>query len=146
MNTRRTVPSLLLVAGFALLAAPVGAATCDVPSTTHPTIQSAVDDASCAPIVIAAGTYNENPIIDRTVNLTGSGSDQTFIHGQVQVTAGTVHLAGMHVLAAGEALWSHSGAEVSVFDVVAVSGVVQPSLFSDGFEDGTTGAWSGASP
>jgi nitrous oxidase accessory protein NosD len=146
MNIRRLVCTLLLVAGIALLAAPVGAATCDVPSTSHPTIQSAVDDAGCAPIVIAAGAYTEAVIIDRTVNLTGAGSDQTFIEGQVQVAEGTVHLAGMRVSAAGEALWSHSGAEVSVFDVVAISGAVQTSLFSDGFEDGTTNGWSGASP
>jgi hypothetical protein len=52
----------------------------------------------------------------------------------------------MHIAAAGEALWSHSGAEVSGFDVVVVSGAVETPIFADGFEDGTTGSWSATVP
>ena len=134
------------VAGVAF-ALPVSAATCNVPSAPHPTIQAAVDDIGCAPIVIAAGTYSESVAIARTVNLTGAGSGQTFIQGQVQVTSGTVHLAGLHITGPVDALWAHSGAEVSGFDLEVVNGeIIEDPLFADGFEDGTTGAWTAVSP
>jgi hypothetical protein len=57
MTARRLFPPLALVVGVVMLAAPVGAATCTVPSAAHPDIQTAVDDIGCAPIVIAAGTF-----------------------------------------------------------------------------------------
>ncbi len=92
---------LIATVAVVAMAQPAAAATCNVPSAPHPTIQAAVDDIGCAPIVIAAGTYSESVVIARTVNLTGAGSDQTFIQGQVQVTSGTVHLAGLHITAPG---------------------------------------------
>jgi hypothetical protein len=143
-----TVLTRVLIAAIAGLASAnlAVAATCNVPSGTHPDIQTAVDDIGCAPIVIAAGTFIESPVIDRSVNLTGAGSGQTFIQGQIQVTAGTVHLDGMYIAAAGEALWSHSGAEVSGFDLVVTSGAVSTVIFTDGFESGGTDAWSSVSP
>ncbi len=128
------------------MALPAGAATCNVPSAPHPTIQAAVDDIGCAPIVIAAGTYSESVAIARTVNLTGAGSDQTFIQGQVQITSGTVHLAGLHITGPADALWAHSGAEVSGFDLEVVNGDVETPLFADDFESGGTGAWSAVLP
>lgn len=121
-------------------------ATCDVPSGSHPNIQAAVDDSGCGPIVIAAGSYPESVVIARTLNLVGAGSDQTFIQGQVQIFAGAVHLAGMHISAADEALFSTSGAEVSGFDLVVFNGDFEPPLFADGFETGNTDAWSAAAP
>src|SRR5207245_11084369 len=49
---------------------------CSVPSITYPTIQSAVNDATCNPIIVAAGTYPEaapGPLtIFRTVTLLGA--------------------------------------------------------------------------
>ena len=149
MSTRAQVfrTGLLVIAGLLAMTVPVAAATCNVPSGTHPDIQTAVGDIGCEPIVIAAGTYVESPVIARSVSLTGAGSDQTFIQGQVQVTAGTVHLAGLHITAPADALWAHSGAEVSGFDLEVVNGdVLVASIFADGFEDGTTGAWSATSP
>jgi hypothetical protein len=41
---------------LALRALPVAAATCLVPSSAYPTIQAAVDDPTCDPIDVAAGT------------------------------------------------------------------------------------------
>ena len=146
MRLIRSTRPLLLAAVMLVGVTPAGAATCNVPSATHTDIQTAVDDIGCAPIVIAAGTFIESVMIARSVNLTGAGSGQTFIQGQVQISDGTVHLAGIHLSAAGEALWVHSGAEVSGFDLVVVSGLVETPIFTDGFESGGTGEWSGVVP
>src|SRR4051812_8385615 len=35
-------------------------ATCSVPSVDHPTIQAAVDDATCSVVEVAPGVYAEN--------------------------------------------------------------------------------------
>jgi hypothetical protein len=55
------------------------AATCAVPSGSHPTIQSAVIDASCSEIDVAPGTYMENVLINRQLILSGAGNT-TIIH------------------------------------------------------------------
>jgi len=133
----------------ALAAVGVGGAVgavCTVPSPSHPSIQAAVDDVGCGEIDVAAGTYVEAPVIARSLVLTGAGSGQTFIQGGIEVSAGTVALAGLHLSAAGEGLRSHSGAAVSGFDLEVVSGFVATPLFADGFEDGTTGAWAAVLP
>jgi hypothetical protein len=138
---------LIAMVAVVVLVHPAVAATCNVPSAPHPNIQAAIDDIGCAPIVIAAGTYSESVAVARSVNLTGAGSDQTFIQGQVQITSGTVHLAGLHITGPADALWAHSGAEVSGFDLEVVNGeITETPLFADGFEDGATNAWSAVSP
>jgi hypothetical protein len=50
----------------------LGAATCSVPSVSYPTIQSAVDDSSCATINVAPGLYAENVSIARSLTLNGA--------------------------------------------------------------------------
>lgn len=142
----RNLGILVVVTLAAGWASPVGAATCNVPSMPHPTIQAAIDDIGCTEIVVAAGTYTEAPVIGRTLSLQGAGSDQSFIQGQVGVSAGVVQLTGLHVAAASEALWAHSGAEVSGFDLEVVNGLAETPLFADGFESGDTSLWSAASP
>src|SRR6266571_1450822 len=62
------VSGLLLVV---LGAVPVAAAPCDVPSSAYPTIQAAVDDATCVIINVAAGTYTEHVAIDHNVMIRG---------------------------------------------------------------------------
>ena len=47
------------------------AATCNVPGT-YPTIQMAVNDSSCDPIIVAAGLYLEQVTINRTLTLRGA--------------------------------------------------------------------------
>ena len=128
------------------MAQPASAATCNVPSAPHPTIQAAIDDIGCTEIVVAAGTYAEAPVIARSLTVQGAGSGSTFIQGQVEVSAGTVSLNGLKIAAPDEALWAHSGAEVSGFDLDVVNGAFEPPLFADGFEDGTTGAWTAVMP
>jgi hypothetical protein len=122
------------------------AATCEVPSASYSTIQSAIDDLSCSDITVAAGPYVEALTITRSLSLQGAGSTQSFVQGGVEVSSGTVSLTGFHLSAAGEALHAHSGAEVSGFDLEVVNGVVETPLFADGFETGNTSAWSAASP
>ena len=68
---------LLVVLG----AVPVAAAPCLVPSSAYPTIQAAVNDATCNIINVAAGTYNENVVIDRKVMIGGAGEESTIIDG-----------------------------------------------------------------
>ena len=47
--------------------------TCNVPTNNYPTIQSAIDDANCSTIEVAAGVYNEQLSINRALTLDGSG-------------------------------------------------------------------------
>src|SRR5207253_6601775 len=48
------------------------AAPCAVPSIPYPTIQSAINDSTCNPINVAAGTYVENVFVNRSVTLKGA--------------------------------------------------------------------------
>jgi hypothetical protein len=137
---------LAVIAGFVAMTVPAVAATCNVPSAPYPTIQAAIDDIGCDPIVVAAGTYAETLTISRTVAVQGAGSGQSYIQGGADVSAGTVSLTGFHLSAPSDALHAHSGAEVSGFDLVVVNGVFDVPFFADGFEDGTTGAWSATVP
>jgi len=144
---QRTAPIVLVVAlvagGWAFEGA---AATCPVPSASHPTIQAAVDDVACTEVVLAAQSFAESPVVARSLALRGAGSGQTFIQGRLEVSAGQVALEGFHVAASGGALTVHSGAEVSGFDVVAFDGLFEVPMFADGFETGDMSRWSGASP
>jgi hypothetical protein len=90
MQTLRRTAAVLIFPAIAYLGAaceretPTGARpmalvadpACAVPTPTHPTIQSAVNDVSCDPIVVAAGAYPEpdpGPLtINRTVTLLGA--------------------------------------------------------------------------
>ena len=49
------------------------AATCNVPTGTYPTIQSAINDVNCSLINVAAGTYTEQLVIGRSLHLAGVG-------------------------------------------------------------------------
>jgi hypothetical protein len=55
--------------------------TCQVPTTTHPTIQSAVNDSSCQVIVLAAGLFVEQVLINRSVHIHGQGAALTIVDG-----------------------------------------------------------------
>jgi hypothetical protein len=68
----------VIVASAALLvhAGIARGATCSVPTVDHPTIQSAVDDATCAIVEVAPGVYTENVFISRAVTLNGAQANQ----------------------------------------------------------------------
>jgi hypothetical protein len=70
---------LVLALSGSAQAAP--AVTCTVPSGSYATIQSAVNDANCTTINIAAGTYTEAISITRSVTLQGVLSATTMISG-----------------------------------------------------------------
>jgi nitrous oxidase accessory protein NosD len=145
-RTPATGTSSLVVALILLCTAAAGADTCTVPSTAHPTIQSAVVTPSCSQIDVAAGTYTETVVVDRSLELTGAGSTSSFIRGGIEVQAGSAAVTGFHLSGPGEALWAHSGAEVAGFDLVVVNGMVETPLFTDDFESGGTGEWSAVVP
>ena len=145
----RAVVIALVVAATGATA--VQAAVCSVPSGSYPTIQSAVDDGDCTEIVLAAQVFYESPVIGRDLILRGVSSTTTIIEGQVEVQGGSCEVRQLKVDASSatlaghynEALWVHSGAEVSGSDLVVINASV---LFADGFESGDTSAWSAAVP
>ena len=92
-GTRLGLGLLTLAFALAALGASVAhAATgCNVPSTAYPTIQAAVNDAACATINVAAGTYYENVSISRDVTLRGAGQDKTIVDGGGTGTVFTIN-------------------------------------------------------
>ena len=103
---------LMLVASglFAANAGPASAVVaCSVPSMLFPTIQSAVNNPLCDPINVAAGTYNEQVTISRTLTLNGaqvgvdartrSGPESIITNscGPVQIEADNVKIDGFTI-------------------------------------------------
>jgi hypothetical protein len=66
---------------FAIGASAAAAASCAVPSG-YATINAALADTSCDPIIVAAGNYDEQLDITRSVTITGAGSASTTIAPQ----------------------------------------------------------------
>jgi hypothetical protein len=117
MNVRNLVALATLALAVVLVTMTFGGRTtkaalaiCTVPSGTHPTIQSAVNDITCSTINVAAGTYNEQVQINRTVTLHGAQagvdarsrvptSESIINHpcGPVQIMADNVVLDGFTV-------------------------------------------------
>jgi hypothetical protein len=129
------------------------AAPCPVPTPSHPSIQSAVDDPGCTEIVLGSQLYLESVEIDRTLSVTGVSSGATTIVGRVLISGATsaVSLSDLAVdvsdpAMAGlfvDALDVQDGAQMAGSDIVVVNSGV---FFADGFEDGTTGSWSHVVP
>ena len=145
--------SLVLVLVFAPVVPPLTAATCPVPSTTHPNIQSALDDATCSPVVLGSQTYSEEVVISRSLTMQGTSSTATIVEGRVAVTGGTVQLNSLRIGTAAptgttphtSALSSSGGAQVSGADLVVLKAEDVP-LFVDDFESSNTNAWSNTVP
>lgn len=133
------------------------AAPCPVPTGSHPTIQSAVDDASCTEVQLGGQTYTEVVSIGRTLALSGVSSATSVIAGRVNIRGASTIVAvadltidGSDEAVAGcfsEALAVEDSAQMSGNNLVVINGDGTACvLFEDGFEDGTTGAWSNTSP
>ncbi len=130
---------------------------CQVPSTPHPTLQSAVSDLTCTEIMLASQIFRESVTLSRDLSLSGISSSATIIEGQLVVEGNTTQVV-IHDLkvdasapsVAGcfdEALVAQGGAQISANDIVVINGGTDGCvLFGDGFESGTTSAWSSTTP
>ncbi|MBU2668372.1 right-handed parallel beta-helix repeat-containing protein [Actinoplanes bogorensis] len=79
MKSSALVVAVLAVSAFgggAAHASPGRNAVCNVPSTTYPTIQSAVNATACRTVRVAPGTYAENVSITRPVEVDGAQAGQ----------------------------------------------------------------------
>jgi hypothetical protein len=126
---------------------------CSVPSAAHPTIQAAVDDASCTEIVVVAQATAESVAVTRSLLLRGGSSSTTAIVGQVTVTGASteVTLHDLRVDGGGcfaVALDVTDGAQVtSEQDIVIVNATEGPCpIFVNGFESGNAFGWSTSGP
>jgi hypothetical protein len=122
-------------------ATPAGAVTCQVPSVSFPTIQSALDDVTCTEVELAAGQFLEAPSIGHSVTLRGAGSLNSTILGQVSALGGSISLEGFTIQTGSgvfnDALLVDGTAEVNGFDLVVINGGGALDLiFADGFEGG----------
>lgn len=70
----------IIMAVLILFTTPTQAQACNVPSD-YATIQAAVDDDTCATIRVAADTYTEELMIERSLTLQGAGTTETIIDG-----------------------------------------------------------------
>ena len=122
MRCTRLMTAFLFSALVVSWGPPANAATCNVPTTTYTTIQSAVDDVSCTEIVLAAQSYLEPAAIARSLTLRGAGSSTTVIEEQVSVTAGTVVLQDLTVGVSSPFESNRYAAALSVSGGAQVSG------------------------
>lgn len=83
--------------------------------THYTTIQSAINEAQNGDTInVEAGTYNENLIIDRNINLIGAGKDSTIIDGQKKDSVITinsniiVNISGF-TIRNGNSVWNAGG-------------------------------------
>ena len=129
---------------------PAGAETCNVPSASYPSIQSAVNVINCTEIVLASGNHFGAVTIGRTLTVQGAGSDTTTVLGKVTISGSETQatLKGLKIAVGANDL-PHDGlvvvgdAEVIPDDLVIAS---TDLIFSDGFEWGNTAAWSAEIP
>lgn len=157
----RALPSISVLLAFQLIApAPATGATCNVPTSTHPTLAAAARDGACTLVQLADGAFPENVSLARDLAIQGAGSAATTLQGYFFVSgAGSdVTLNGLLVdgTAAGVAgCWSQvlgasggatltSGADVKVLQTA--TGGAACRLFADAFESGGLLAWSAHAP
>ncbi|MEM7111864.1 MAG: hypothetical protein AAF614_05490 [Chloroflexota bacterium] len=78
---RRRAYFLLFIAILLFAPQSIYAASCAVPSTAYPTIQTAVDASECTRVLLEVGTFDEQVVISRTVNVIGAGEQESVIDG-----------------------------------------------------------------
>ncbi len=139
---------LIPLVGFILIAGviPAESETCNVPSSSYPSIQSAVNVINCTEIVLTSGNFFGDVTIGRTLTVQGVSSASTTVFGKVTVSGSDTQatLKGLKIAVGPEDL-PHNGlvvvgdAEVIPDDLVIGS---TDLIFEDGFERGNTTAWS----
>jgi cysteine-rich repeat protein len=120
------------------------AARCLVP-VTHATLQRALDDASCDPVFVAAGTYSENLTIAGNRTLRAVGAEAAIIDGQakgsvVTIESGVVALENLTIrngrAAAGGGIANHGALTLRTVRVEANTATSTTpkggGIFSDG--------------
>ena len=138
-------------------AASAWAVPCPVPSGSHPTIQTAVDDVGCTEIELGSQVYVESVEIGRTLSVSGVTAATTTVAGRLLINGATAVVTlteltvdGSHPAVAGcfgEAVDVGGGARMVGSNIVVVNGDGEACLiFGDGFEDGTTHGWSNTTP
>lgn len=148
----------LLLLGL-LVCGHLPAALCTVPGT-HADLRCALADLTCSDITLAAGTFTVDLLtIERDLVLHGAGPGATTVVGQMTIAGATsdVALADFRLDATGAtaggcadvALTTAGGAQVTSGGGLEVidrmpSGICR--LFFDGFEGGTSCAWSFSAP
>ena len=155
----RPFPAIILSALVLAGARLGGAAICQVPSASYPTLTAALADATCDPIQIAAGTLAENVEVSRSVSLVGSGSATSTLTGWVWVRGATTELtiSGLRVdataastgLCHASGLHVEGGAHAAGTDLVVVgrpTSTAPCGFFADGFESGDLTRWSARRP
>jgi hypothetical protein len=139
--------SLIIV----LMAVRAQAETCNVPSTSYPSIQYAVN-VSCTDIVLTVGQVYGDVFIDfdRTITIQGASPGSSGIFGTFEIrgpnTTVTFRQVTLAILPADLphfGLVVASGAEVVLDDVVIGSTDI---LFEDDFERGNLIQWSSSVP
>jgi hypothetical protein len=144
-SDRRLVVTFL-VAVLLLGATPGICGTCNVPSASYPSIQSAVDVISCTEIVLTSGDFFGGVTVGRTLEIRGVSSDTTTIVEKVTVQGSgtTATLTGLTIAVGSESLPSDGLVVVDDAEVIPDDLVIGTTdhIFFDGFESGNTTAWS----
>jgi len=142
----------LVVLSITLIAAPLWAANCWVPSNDYPTIQLAVNDLTCSEIILAEGFHHGEVVIDRSLSMTGDSQDTTAIVGTLTVQGETTEVAfnDFHIEVPEPGLPFNGLVVVGSAKVITSGGTlfvgVTDFLFVDGFESGDTSRWSATTP
>ncbi|MDD4923415.1 MAG: right-handed parallel beta-helix repeat-containing protein [Dehalococcoidales bacterium] len=82
---------------------------------SYASIQAAIDDATAGDTInVAAGTYDENITVDKSLTINGAGAGDTIIDGGgsgvvVLITAGNVTFQGFNVTGSGNNIQAHAG-------------------------------------
>ena len=111
----------------------------------------------CTEIVLASQAFTESVTVSRNLTLSGTSSSATIIEGRLvaegdstQVVIHDLKVDGSALSVVGcfnEALVAQGGAQISANGVVVINGGVDGCvLFGDGFESGSTSAWSATKP
>ncbi len=156
----RVVWMAVLISFLLLDARATRAVVCAVPGD-HSSITDALGDSLCTEILLGAQTYQEVVVIDRDLVLAGAGKELTTIEGRVlatgigtEVTLEELTVDASTPFAGGcftAAFESRDGGSVTGLNTAYRNGRGPAHgtfclIFADGFESGSTAAWSDSHP
>ena len=103
----RSWPLCFAALVIALLAAAAAhAATCNVPTTSYPTLGAAARDAGCTLVQLTAGGFPENVTLARDLAIAGAGSAATTLQGDFFVAGAACRLFADGFESGGLLAWS----------------------------------------